>query len=137
MGWSLHSVALTNRPFLEELGEIIANNRSQKGDTTMTEKEQKRLDDLEKENQKLKDDAATTEEKRVEEEVDTAIANSKATPEQKESLLAFGKSDPEGLTKLLEAASTTIVAPENDLYVNSKQNPNAPKYDVLKLAGVN
>ncbi len=122
IGWSLHSAALTNRPFLEELGEVIANNKSQKGDTNMTEKEQKRLDDLEKENKDLKDAAAATEEKRVEEEVDTAIANSKVAHEQKDSLLAFGKSDPEGLTALIGAAKTIVTQPQNNMYANSNQN---------------
>jgi len=136
IGWSLHSAALTNRPFLEELGEVIANNKQQKGDIGMTDKEQKRLDDLEKENKDLKDVAAATEEKRVEEEVDTAIAATKVHPDQKESLLAFGKGNPEGLTKLLESAKTIVVKPGDDLYANSQQHKNTPVYDVLKLGGI-
>ena len=143
IGWSLHSVALTNSPFLEELGEIIANNKNQKGDKSMTPEEQKKMDDLEqevkdlkKENDDLKKEASEAEEKRVEEEVDTAIANSKATKEQKGALLAFGKTNPKGLTALLDTASITVVAPQNDMYANSNQNPNTPKYDVLKLGGI-
>jgi phage I-like protein len=138
IGWSLHSVALTNRPFLEELGEVIANNKQpNKGDDMgMTPEEQKRVDNLEQENKDLKATAATAEDKRVEDEVDGAIAATKVHPDQKDSLLAFGKANPEGLTKLLESAKTIVVKPGDNLYANSQQNNNAPKYDVLKLGGI-
>ncbi len=138
LGWSLHSVALTNRPFLEELGEVIANNKQTKkeGETGMTPEEKERLENLEKENKALKDEKAATEEKRVADEVEGAIAAKKIHPDQKDELLAFGKTNPEGLTNFLNKAKVISAKPEDDLYPNSQQNNNAPKYDVLKLGGI-
>lgn len=137
IGWSLHSVALTNRPFLEELGEVIANNKQiqNKGDGNMNAEEKKKMDDLEKENKRLNDDASQAEGKRVGEEIDTAIAAKKIHPEQKDSLLAFGKANPEGLTSLLASSKTVVEKPEDNLYSNSNDGENT-KIDVLKLGGI-
>lgn len=137
IGWSLHSVALTNRPFLEELGEVIANNKQQKGENGMTPEEKDKLEKLEKENQILKDEKAATEEKRVASEVDGAIAAKKVHPDQKDSLLAFGKVNPAGLTDLIAKAKVISALPENDMYANSNNDNSGKKYDVLKLGGIN
>lgn len=135
IGWSLHSVALTNRPFLEELGEVFANAKQKKGEKEMTKEEQEKMDALKKENKKLKDAAASSEEKRVEEEVDSAIAATKVHPDQKDTLLSFGKDNPEGLTKFLDSAKTIVVKPGDDLYANKNHQENK-KYDVLALGGI-
>ena len=142
IGWSLHSLALTNRPFLEELGEVIANHKNnphQEKETEMgmTPEEKAEQDALKAENEELKAAAAQAEEKRVEDEVDAAIAAKKVSPEQKEALLAFGKQDAEGLTKLIAAAKPIMQKPEDNLYPNSKNggSENEP-YNVLKLGGI-
>ncbi|WP_294962584.1 phage protease [Sulfurimonas sp.] len=142
IGWSLHSLALTNRPFLEELGEVIANHKNsphQKKETEMgmTPEEKKEFDNLKLENQTLKDTAATAEVKRVEDEVDSAIAAKKVSPKQKEALLAFGKQDAEGLTKLITAAKPIMQKPGDNLYPNSRSGGSQDEpYDVLKLGGI-
>jgi len=119
LGWSLHSVALTNRPFFEELGEVIANKKQtkQEGESSMTQEE---IEALQKENKDLKDKQAAAEEKRVADEVDGAIAAKKIHPDQKESLLAFGKVNPTGLSDLLAKAKVISAKPEDDLYANDK-----------------
>ena len=127
IGWSLHSAALTNRPFLEELGEVIANNKQIKkeGEEDMLTKEE--IEALQKENQALKDEKEASEDKRVSDEVDGAIAAKKIHPDQKDELLAFGKANPEGLTNFLTKARVISSKPGDDLYVNSKdgeQNKN-------------
>lgn len=143
IGWSLHSLALTNRPFLEELGEVIANHKQLKNspkqtkEKGMTPEEKAKLDALEAENAQLKEAAAKVETARVESEVDSAIAAKKVHPEQKEALLAFGKHDAEGLTKLIAAAKPITQKPNDNLYPNSKGNPQDEPYDVLKLGGIN
>lgn len=137
IGWSLHSVALTNRPFLEELGEVIANNKQFQieGEKEMNKDDKKEMEDLKEENKKLTEAANAAEEKRVTDEIDTAIAAKKIHPDQKDSLMAFGKSNPEGLTSLLASSKTVVSKPDDDLYANNKDGENK-KIDVLKLGGI-
>ena len=146
IGWTLHSAALTNRPFMEELGEIKVNNKQDqiqnKEESMLTPEEQKKMDDLEakvkslEEKLKNKDEEIEKEkEKSVETEVDNAIALNKVSAAQKESLIALGKSNPDELKKLL-STMTAITVPNNDMYANSNNNQNN-KIDVLKLGGIN
>ncbi|WP_266095345.1 phage protease [Aliarcobacter butzleri] len=144
IGWTLHSAALTNRPFMEELGEIKANNKQnqKKEESMMTPEQQKEMDDLkakvkELEN-KLKEqneDLEKEKEKSVETEVDNAIALNKVSAAQKETLIALGKANPDELKKLL-STMTAITVPNNDMYVNNNNQQNN-KIDVLKLGGIN
>ncbi|MFY4756255.1 phage protease [Aliarcobacter butzleri] len=143
IGWTLHSAALTNRPFMEELGEIKANNKqNQKKEESMTPEEQKKMNDLEakvkelEEKLKTKDeDLEKEKEKSVETEVDNAIALNKVSAAQKETLIALGKANPDELKKLL-STMTAITVPNNDMYANSNNQQNN-KIDVLKLGGIN
>lgn len=114
----------------------------------MTPEEQKKMDDLEatkselerkvqslEEKLKNKDEEIEKEkEKSVETEVDNAIALNKVSAAQKESLIALGKANPDELKKLL-STMTAITVPNNDMYVNSNNNPNN-QIDVLKLGGI-
>ena len=152
IGWTLHSAALTNRPFMEELGEIKVNNKQnqiQNKEESMTPEEQKKMDDLEATKSELErkvksledelktknEDIEKEKEKSVETEVDNAIALNKVSAAQKESLIALGKSNPDELKKLL-STMTAITVPNNDMYANSNNNQNN-KIDVLKLGGIN
>jgi len=109
IGWTLHSIAITNRPFFEDLGEIKLNNKSSdQGEKTMS-KSQK---ELEKENKELESQNAQLQELVITTQVDNAISANKATEDQRDSLIALGKSNPEELTKLL-AASKPIGNPFN------------------------
>ncbi len=133
IGWTLHSAALTNRPFMEELGEIKVNNKQnqiQNKEESMTPEEQKKMDDLEakvkslEEKLKTKDEEIEKEkEKSVETEVDNAIALNKVSAAQKESLIALGKSNPDELKKLL-STMTAITVPNNNMYTNSNNQNN-------------
>ena len=143
IGWTLHSAALTNRPFMEELGEIKANNKqNQKKEESMTPEQQKEMDDLKakvkelEEKLKTKDeDLEKEKEKSVETEVDNAIALNKVSVAQKETLIALGKANPDELKKLL-STMTAITVPNNDMYANNNNQQNN-KIDVLKLGGIN
>lgn len=138
IGWTIHSAALTNRPFLEDLGELVANNNqiNKKENTGMTPEDKAKMEALEKENKDLKDKETAAESARVEKEVDDAIAANKVVASQKDSLIAFGKSNPEGLTSLLTNAKVIVTKPEDDVYSNNNQGAGNQKYNVLKLGGI-
>jgi len=136
IGWTLHSVALTNKPFFEKLDEIKANKHQNQ---TQEEKvlDKKTQEDIEKENQDLKDENKKLKAAKAEQQIDTAIAAKKVHPDQKESLLAFSASDPDGFEKFLEAAKPITSAPGgNDMFAGSNSGGGeVPKYDVLELGG--
>ena len=133
IGWTLHSAALTNRPFMEELGEIKVNNKQnqiQNKEESMTPEEQKKMDDLEAKVKELEDklknkdeEIEKEKEKSVETEVDNAIALNKVSAAQKESLIALGKANPDELKKLL-STMTAITVSNNDMYANSNNQHN-------------
>ncbi|MBN1839769.1 MAG: hypothetical protein JW802_06975 [Campylobacterales bacterium] len=128
IGWTLHSVALTNKPFLQELDEVRLNklNNQTKEETPMTEQEKAELDALKAENASLK----TTKEKLEAEvlsnkdanavaKVDAALAAKKIHPDQKEHALKMCKADAEGFDKFLETAKPFVTAPGgNDMFDN-------------------
>ena len=118
IGWTLHSAAITNRPFLEDLGEVIPNNKqSKKGEEDVGKKTNEELEadvkELKEENQRLKDEKIT-------QQVNGAIAANKIRPEQKDTLVAMGKADPENFQKFLDEAKPLVAQPNNDLYANNK-----------------
>ena len=137
IGWTLHSAAITNRPFLEDLGEVIANNKSNKGEEV---KDEKTVEELEAENQDLKDKLENLENEKIESKVDGAIAANKFKPEQKDSLIAMGKADPENFEKFLDEAQPLVTQPENNMYANNnnqgggqpQNNQNALSDEELK-----
>lgn len=135
IGWTLHSAAITNRPFLEDLGEVIANNKSNKGDDSM----EKTAEELEAENKKLQEENDKLKNEKIEEKVNVAIAANKINPEQKDALIAMGKANPQEFEQFLTNAKPIVQQPNNDLYVNSKgggqPTDGNSKYDVLKLGG--
>ncbi len=115
IGWSLHSTAITNRPFLEDLGEVIANNKSNKGENMA-----KTQEELEQENQELKEKLEKAFDEKLETKVTAAIAANKIRPEQKDALIAMGKTNYENLEKFLDEAKPLVEQPENNLYANNK-----------------
>ncbi|WP_419782349.1 phage protease [Malaciobacter marinus] len=116
IGWTLHSAAITNRPFLEDLGEVIANNKSNKGDKSM----EKTAEELEAENKKLQEENEKLQNEKIEQKVDVAIAANKIRPEQKETLIAMGKADPTNFEKFLDEAKPLVQQPQNNIYANNK-----------------
>lgn len=151
IGWTLHSVALTNKPFLEELDEVKANKLTQlqhhKEDTPMTEAEKiqmKALEDankdlkdenvaLKNDNKDLKDQATVHKDKEAENTVDAAIAAKKLHPEQKDSALKMCKADPEAFATLISAGKAMVQVPGDDMYDN-KNKGNGSDDDVVAMA---
>lgn len=132
IGWTLHSVALTNKPFLEELGEVRLNKLTQihhsKENETMTEAELQVLKDenerLKEQNKTLEADAQKHQEAQAEAKVDAAIAAKKLHPDQKESALKMCKTDPAGFDQFIGAAKPMIQQPDNDMFDNKGGNNN-------------
>ncbi len=138
IGWTIHSAALTNRPFLEELGELVVNNNQiqTQGENGMTPEEKEKMDKLEKQVETLTAEKETVQVEKVTAQVDAAIAANKVAPEQKDSLITLGKANPEALTDLLAKAKVFVQVPGNDMYQNNNNNQEN-KIDVLKLGGIN
>jgi phage I-like protein len=151
IGWSLHSVALTNKPFFEELDEVrINNNPIQKKENTVNEEEKRVFEALKAENErlkaenetlktenaKLKEDTAASQKSEAGVKIDAAVAAKKIHPDQRDSLMAFSAADPVGFDKFLESAKGVTQAPGgNNMFAGSADNPDQQKYDVLKLGG--
>jgi len=149
IGWTLHSLALTNKPFLEELDEIKANKltklqHQKKEKKTMTEEELKALKDerdhlkdenvaLKNDNKKLQDQVAGLRDKEAEAKVDSAIAAKKLHPDQKEAALLMCKNAPDDFEKFLETAKPMVQVPSNDMFDN-KNTTTPGGVDVVALA---
>ncbi len=141
IGWSLHSLALTNRPFFEDLGEIIANNKeNDKKEEQNPKGEEMEKDELikklENENKKLKEELQELKDKKIEDKVDDAIAANKVTKEQKDSLIALAKSDYESFESFLDKAKPIIQKPQDNMYAGNKGENESKDIDVLKLCGL-
>lgn len=126
IGWTLHSVALTNKPFLVDLGEVRLNKLTQTNQTkeegTMTKDEELALkaenDNLKSENEALKTQNQAHQDAQAEAEVDAAIAAKKLHPDQKESALKMCKADPEGFKTFLSTAKPMVQAPGSNMFDN-------------------
>lgn len=126
IGWTLHSVALTNKPFLQELDEVRLNKlNNQTKEETMTQEEKDAMAALEAENASLKKtnenlqtEVLANKEARAVAKVDAAIAAKKIHPDQKEHALKMCKADMDGFDKFLETAKPFVTAPGNDLFDN-------------------
>ncbi|NOQ31512.1 MAG: hypothetical protein GQ570_10345 [Helicobacteraceae bacterium] len=156
IGWSLHSVALTNKPFFEELDELRINKAQQanasealnaesyknsiqnKGET-VNEDEKKEFEKLKEQNKALKAEIAELKKAKAKAKVDEAVAAKKIHPDQAESMMAFSQNDPEGFDKFIAAAKTATQAPaSDDMYAASSREGSGgeAKYDVVKLGGI-
>ncbi len=134
IGWTLHSVALTNKPFLEELGEVRLNKLTQstnqtKEEGTMTKEEELALkaenDKLKADNEALQKENEKHADAQAEAEVDAAIAAKKLHPDQKESALKMCKADPEGFKTFLSTAKPMVQVPGNNMFDNKNTGGGA------------
>ncbi|PSM51353.1 Mu-like prophage I protein [Campylobacter blaseri] len=136
-GATLHSASLTNKPFLDELGEVVANKNNIKEKSMDKESKQKeneeltalkaKVQSLTKENEELKNTLA-------EEKVNGAIVANKINKEQKEWALAYCKSDMAGFESFLK---TQKVAQKNDALKNNifeNKSAKADDEDIVAMA---
>lgn len=137
----LHSVALTNTPFIDELGELIANKNNLLKGVKMDEKIKeleaqiialkdennsltKQNEVLKKQNEESYKDLAST-------LVEGALANGKIANTQKEWALTYACKDLEGFKSFLATKEHTQVPP-NNVFANKKL-PNDKEVDVVSL----
>lgn len=127
-GANLHSASLTNTPFLDELGEVVANKNKNLKDVKMD----KELEELRLKNKSLEDEleAARTkntelENSLVEEIVRSAIFANKLSSEQKTWALNYGKKDLNGLKEFLNTQKKVVtVELKNNLFENKADDKN-------------
>lgn len=137
-GWTLHSVALTNKPFFEELDELKlnknqSNNKEDKVDIDEIKEELKKV---KKERDDLLQELKDLKKANAEQKVDAAIAAKKIQEDQRESMLAFSQSDPEQFDEFIKNAKVVGVKPAGDDMFDAKDGQGEGKnIDVLKLGG--
>jgi phage I-like protein len=146
IGIKLHSVALTNTPFLDELGEVHANKQNTQKEENMGKdtnlanaEDQKKPDakggdtanqagadaDLATENEKLKEQLAET-------KVEAAIAANKITADQKAWAVKYCKQDPGGFEQFLSFQKPSKDLPGSNMYAN--KGGQGDGIDVVALA---
>lgn len=113
IGCSIHSLSLTNRPFLEELGEIIANSKDS-------------IISLKNANTKLSEEVIALKSERdalyiekIELFVNKAITDKRLRPSQKEFAFKLAKSDFKSLQEFIQD-NNQINAPQSNMFANSK-----------------
>lgn len=159
IGWTLHSVALTNTPFLTEL-DAITNKQPQNKENNMLKTFQEQLDDaaakltqLHDEIKTLKDDLKTKDEqleeanKKLNEhkkvaltaQVDAAIAAGQIQEDQKEWAIGYALSDETGFNTFLSAQQKKDASKpeEGEMFANkngsSDQNTEATQINMSQV----
>lgn len=163
-GITLHSVALTNTPFLDELGEVYANKKTQKEENMGKETENNQHGEQEQTtqtpattennaagdqnpgtNQEEQSNASTqsneaSEVKKLKEQlaetkVDAAIAANKITQDQRSWAIKYCKADLEGFEEFLKFQKEPRQAPGNNMYPNKGEHGGSDNgFDVVKMA---
>ena len=132
IGATLHSVALTNTPFLEELGAIANKQKNNNKEEEEMEKIQAKLDEannklankevkiqeLEAKIKKLEETQTAQEVKMAEQEVETALSAGKINASQKAWALSYAQSDKKGFEDYLKNA-TPVQDLSGEAYANS------------------
>jgi phage I-like protein len=122
IGWTLHSLALTNRPFLEELGEVFLNSK----DNFIALR--KELDTYKNKVIVLTNEIEKHKKAKIEAIVDTAIKDNKLRAEQREYALKIATDDLEAFNGFI-SNNRLLSIPPSDLYVN-KNTYKSKKSDI-------
>ena len=121
-GWSLHSLALTNRPFLEELGEVFLNSK----DDLIDLKQQ--IEDLKIKNQSLEEELKKYKEKDLKNVVDNAVKDGKIDESQSAIALKLANMDMQVFDEFINSNKGTRIYPNpssyNDMYIVRNTNDN-------------
>ena len=147
-GCTLHSAALTNKPFLDELGEVRANKNFTAKEKNMPENEKNGADvtalkaqydaqitALKAELETSRSEVAALGEQLAESAVEGAIVANKLPEGQKQWALSYAKTDLNGFKEFLKGVTPSDKKPDlpnNDLFANKNQPQN--DIDVVKFA---
>ena len=134
IGWYLHSVALTNTPFFQEL-EPISAKQNQNKESKVSKEE---LEKLKAQNAKLKEQVQNLDKElkkakeiAAKQKVKDAIAAKKINKSQEEWALKYALTDESGFEEFLKNAKGVVEVPESNQFAAS----NKPEQiDVVKLA---
>lgn len=107
IGWSVHSISLTNVPFLEELGEVFINR------VVMFDQ----IIELKAKVSRLEHELAGYATLRTEQKVDAAIAAGKLTPEQRESAIALYDKSPDQFDSFIQRLRPRIEIPPSNIFL--------------------
>ncbi len=148
IGWTLHSVALTNKPFLSEL-DAIANKQPQNKEKNMQKSLQEQLDAANKQlgekdkeikalNTKIEDKdkiIAASEKTASDAVIAEAIAAGKLPEAQKPWAESYALSDKEGFAEYMKTLTPKSGVPGGEMFTNSdKQNGGvAASIDMCKV----
>lgn len=132
IGWSLHSLSLTNRPFLEELGEVIAN----RNDNLISLK--KENEKLITNNKKLETQVIELTKEKIDLFIDKAINANNLREEQREYALSLATQDFKQFEEFI-SNNRQIMIPESNIFANSSNNHMLEKgstdiEDMVKIA---
>lgn len=148
-GCTLHSAALTNKPFLDELGEIVVNknfnvkengmDKNPKIDVGAETQDATNLNEqiiaLKEQLNASKQEVTALSEQLAQSAVDSAIVANKLQESQKQWALSYAKTDLNGFKEFLKGVTPPDKKPDlpnNDLFANKNQSQN--DIDVVKFA---
>ncbi|MGI7807769.1 phage protease [Campylobacter coli] len=143
----LHSVALTNTPFIDELGELIANknnihqNKGEKMDEKIKELESQIIalknenSSLAEQNEALKKQNEENAKNLASSLVDNALNTGKIANSQKEWAMSYACKDLEGFKSFLDTKDTQAQTqvPKNNVFANKNNSASNSGLDVVKL----
>lgn len=138
-GATLHSASLTNTPFLDELGEVVANKQTTNEGASMTEKEyqeaiaakDEEISNLKKTNEELIVNSSKKDELIANSKVEAALSSSKISLLQKEWALTYCKKDPAGFDEFLNTGALASSTGANNMFANKN---TSTELDVVKMA---
>ena len=144
IGWSLHSVAMTNTPFLSDIDPVAnKNTQTNKEEEQMSKALQEQIDalqqtvdSLKKENDDLKKEVEDHRKIAASAAVEEAIAAKKLSPEQKAWGVEYALRDKAGFDAFIKNAKPYAEKPADDLYANSQnagQGVAADEIDMTKI----
>lgn len=134
IGWSLHSVALTNTPFFTELEPISAksnHNKEENMSKEELEKLKKENEDLKKEIKTLKEMVKKAKEVAAKQKVSEAISAKKITKEQESWAVEYALKDEKGFEEFIKNAKAVVEVPSSNQFAASNKPGDI---DVVKLA---
>ena len=113
IGWTVHSLSLTNTPFLEELGEVIANKHAQKNEVIELRSKVSTLEDELKEAQEA---LIKTHQGTIINTVDRAIEDKKILPAQRDIAIELLTSSPDKFNAFLLTSKPFIQIPSDNMF---------------------
>lgn len=133
IGWTLHSLSLTNVPFLEELGEVIANRDAARSEVKRLKVE---IEQLKGELKKAKESLITLTESTIANKVDAAIKSKRIHPDQRDMAIELFTASPEKFEAFLMSSKPMVIVSPNNIFDNANKLNSTREIDpdLIKIA---